>query len=259
MKKYRRPYRIKRKKPIWKKRFFGLSILLLIISGGIFYLIFFASFFQIKEIKISGNEKVLTSDIENVAWEVLFSEGESIFILNPEKIKHQVLFSLPQVSQANVKREWPDGLIIEVRERKPAATFCQNGNCFFIDKEGIIFEPAPENSQLIKIFTEIGSLQNFSLGKKVLEKNIISSILKIESKLKEDLKITPESALLVSDERLNVKTFEGWEIYFDPTKDLNWQLTKLKAVLEEEISPEKRKNLDYIELRFGNLAPYKYR
>jgi len=33
----------------------------------------------------------------------------------------------------------------------------------------------------------------------------------------------------------------------------------LRAVLEEEILPEKRKNLEYIELRFGNLAPYKYK
>jgi len=29
--------------------------------------------------------------------------------------------------------------------------------------------------------------------------------------------------------------------------------------LEEKIPPESRKDLEYIELRFGNLAPFKYK
>jgi len=64
---------------------------------------------------------------------------------------------------------------------------------------------------------------------------------------------------IISEERLNAKTSEGWEIYFNLEGDINWQLTKLGAVLEKEIPPEKRENLEYIDLRFGNFAPFKYR
>jgi len=54
----------------------------------------------------------------------------------------------------------------------------------------------------------------------------------------------------------------GWEIYFNlqkDQKDIDWQLVKLRAVLEEKIPSENRKDLEYIELRFGNFAPYKYK
>jgi len=95
------------------------------------------------------------------------------------------------------------------------------------------------------------------LGDRIIAKEQISKILEIGTKLKDNFKIPIEEILVVSDERLNVKTSEGWQIYFDPQKDLNWQLTKLSAVLKEEIPPEKRADLEYIELRFGNFAPYK--
>ena len=74
----------------------------------------------------------------------------------------------------------------------------------------------------------------------------------------EELKIKTKEFIIFS-EHLNVKTSEDWEVYLNPQEDINWQLTKLGAVLEEEIPLEKRKDLEYIELRFGNFAPYKYR
>ena len=65
--------------------------------------------------------------------------------------------------------------------------------------------------------------------------------------------------MIVSDEKLTGLTTEDWEVYFNLQKDIEWQLTKLRAVLEEKIPPEKRKDLEYIELRFGNFAPFKYK
>jgi hypothetical protein len=63
---------------------------------------------------------------------------------------------------------------------------------------------------------------------------------------------------IISNERLNIKTFEGWLIYFNPKEDLDWQTQKLDLVLEKQIPLEKREELEYIELRFGNQAFIKY-
>ncbi len=111
---------------------------------------------------------------------------------------------------------------------------------------------------MIKIKKSAGD-KELKLGDRVLEKELLSSILEIESKLKNNLKIIPEEALVVSEERINLKTSEGWEIYLNPKGDIEWQLTKLRVDLEEEIPQERRKDLEYIELRFGNFAPYKYK
>jgi len=52
---------------------------------------------------------------------------------------------------------------------------------------------------------------------------------------------------------LDVKTAEGWEIYFNLEENLSWQLTQLYLLLERKISPEERRTLQYIDLRFNKI------
>jgi len=282
MKKFRKPYRIKRKKSIIRNRFFWLFILVLIIFGGIFYLICFHSFFQIKEIKISGNQKVsideaslhlpprstswgsLTEDLENLLREkvnqkILFFNSKSIFLANFSEIKKEILKNFPQVEETNLKRKFPNIIFVQIKERKPVAVFNQTDKNFFIDKEGIIFERISEvDLKMLKIKNLILTA-DLELGEKAIEKEKLFQILEIESKLREDLKILSQEISIVSEERLNIKTSEGWQIYFSFKENLDWQLTKLRAVLEEKILQERRKDLEYIDVRFGNFAPYKFK
>ena len=273
MKKYRKPYRVKKKKSIFRNRFFWLGILILIVFIGLFYFLVFSSFFQIKEIKISGNsafaealadrQKISVENIQEVIEKeieqrVLFLPSKSIFLADFPKIKAKISEIFPQIAQINCKREFPDTLTVTIEERKPTAVFNQEDLYFFLDKEGIIFENTLAGGQLIKIKKAIKD-KELKLGDRVLEKELISAILEIESKLENDLKIPIEEVLVVSDERINIKTSDGWEIYLNPKGDIEWQLTKLRVDLEEEIPQERRKDLEYIELRFGNFAPYKYR
>ena len=263
MRTYRKPYRVKKKKSVISSRFFLLGILILLAFIGLFYLSVFSSFFQIREIKISGNQKIQTQELQNLIQEQIVNKlfsfsSKSIFLADLSKVKAKISETFPQIAQINFEREFPDTLIVRVEERKPTAVFNQGDLYFFLDKEGIIFEQAAADSQLIKIKKSAGD-KELKLGDRVLEKELLDSILEIESKLKNNLRIIPEEVLVVSDERINLKTFEGWEIYLNPRGDIEWQLTKLRVDLEEEIPQERRNDLEYIELRFGNFAPYKYR
>ena len=64
--------------------------------------------------------------------------------------------------------------------------------------------------------------------------------------------------ILNTEDRVNAKTLGGWEVYFNPQNDIAWQTTKLEAVLAKHIPAEKREILEYIDVRFGNLAPFKF-
>jgi len=262
---WHRPYKIKKKKPIYKNQFFWLGILFLILFSSIFYLLFFFEFFQVKNINVEGQNKVSADSIKLLAEsklenEILFFNTESIFLVKSGEIKEQILDDFPQIAKAEVRRELPDIIDIKISERVGQAVWCQEERCFALDNEGIIFEDIFDvATDTFRVRGGAGDKPDLKLGDKITDKDKLSQVLYLESKLRDKIKISIVDINMVSDERLNAKTLAGWEIYFNPEEDLNWQLDKLYAVLDKEISSEKRDDLEYIELRFGNLASYKYK
>src|SRR4030066_1952570 len=260
MKHYRKSHRYKRKKPIYRNRFFWFSVLFSIIIASLFYFVFFTPTFKIKEIVISGNQKVSTESIENIVQEVLASEGDLFFITNTNKVKMTILLTHPEIGLVNVKMRLPDRIIVEIKERQTVGVWCQNENiCQKIDEEGVIFENIGEITQgslIVKDFVFQGDTQ---LGEKVIEKDDLASIFKINSQLKDSLNIPVREFVVSSEDKLTVVAEDGWELYFDVKKDVEWQLTKLKTLLSGMISFEQRKYLEYIELRFGNFANPKFK
>lgn len=186
---FRKPYRIKRKKSILKSRFFWVGALGLVVLIGVFYLICFCSFFQIKKIEISGNQKVKTEALENliekeISKKILLFSSKGIFLANMGEIQASVLGEFPQVAEAELGKNFPDGLMVEIKERKPVAVFCQDENYFFIDKEGVIFEENTDD-KMLKIKSSIFSGE-IELNKEVVNKEKLAQILGIQAKLKKN-------------------------------------------------------------------------
>lgn len=260
---YRKPHQFKRKKPFFRSGFFWLGLLIIIILSSVFYFLFFYTTFQVGKINISGENKVskdnILSIIENkLEQKIIFFKTKSIFLINLKEIKKEILDEIPQIDGIEIKRQFPDALNAVVTERMGVVLWCQNEKCFLADKEGIIFEEKENDDSLIKITG--GEKTNTPLfGEEVIAKEDLEKILKIASKLKSDFKIPIKDFLISSESTLTLITEEGWEIYFTLKNDIDWQITKLGAVLEEKIPAEKRRDLEYIELRFGNFAPFKFK
>jgi hypothetical protein len=92
-------------------------------------------------------------------------------------------------------------------------------------------------------------------GEKVIEKEILDKILEISKKIEFEI----EKVSIISNDNLHLRTSQGFKIFIDPKKDIDWQITKLKVSLENAIPKEKIGNLEYIDLRFGNFAYPKYK
>ncbi len=261
---FKKPHRVKRKKSIISYRFFWLGILISVILFSIFYFLFFSQTFQVEKIIVTGEEEVSKEKFkllveEKLEKKIFFLKTRNIFLVNLNEIKKDILNNFPHIAEVEIGRGFPDALNIIVVKRFDLAVWCQAEQCFLVDNEGVIFAEIfdidPEAFQI----KNLALVSELKLGNKVIEKEKLNQILDIKSKLRDNLKILLTAVTIVSEKRLNIETSEGWEIYFNSQEDIEWQLTKLRAVLEEEILPENRKNLEYIDLRFGNLAPYKYR
>jgi len=237
---FRKPHRIKKKKSIFKSRLFWLLVLILIIVGIIFYYLFFSKIFQIKEIEVVGEEIIAENQIKKII------PLSNIFLINISNIEMNILNQFPHIFNVNIKREFPDKLNITIAERVAVGIWCEQENCFLVDRSGVAFEKALPEIDLIKIFST----------KELLKKEKIEQILEIQQELNKK-EIQLKEVKIVSEERLNVKTSEDWEIYFNLRRDdISRQIFNLRIVLKERISLERRKNLQYIDLRFDKIFIY---
>ena len=114
--------------------FFGLTI---------FYFLFFFPGFQISAITVSGNQNINGNIIESAARQDIqkhffgFSY-KTIFMVNPDALKKNLLSEFPQIDDINVQKQWPQSLSLKITERVPVADFCLVGAVFFGADFGII-------------------------------------------------------------------------------------------------------------------------
>lgn len=239
------------------------TVFFLSVIGGIaIYNIFFSPFFQIGEVLIYGNGRTLPRELQNfigqqLSQNIFFFSTKSILFISVGEIENRVLENFPSLAQVAVKRRWPDTLEVRVQEREPKAIWCKETACFLVDEEGIIFEKIADTSDRLVIQSPDYTEELF-LGKQVLSGKEMADILLLRDSFKNELQLDIPEVVFVSSQRINVRTPEGWEVYFNfPVNELSWQITRLKLVLQEQIPAERRPGLEYIDLRFSKIY-YRY-
>lgn len=264
---YRKPYRVRKKRSILKNRALWYSLLILALVAGAFYLVYFLPYIQIHNVdarNLSVPAKVSAEDVRNLAsqnigQDFLMFNSKSILFLDSNKIKNSILQQYPQIDKVIVKRILPNKVAVEVQERQPYALFCKSdNNCWYFDNNGIAFEWVQNNPLPMIQIRNLSYADDVRLGDKIVTEDFLKKIEKLNDKIINDLKINIAEFEIPSQGRLNVKTADGWEIYFDPAGDLNWQGIELGLVLQQKIPPDKVGNLEYIDLRFSKVF-YKYR
>jgi hypothetical protein len=272
VKQLRKPHKFKKKKPIYLSRFFWLGLLIFVFIISSCYLIFFYDFFQIKKVE-SSDEEIGLFIKEKIKQDFFFFSSQSIFLIDTGKIEKVALERFPRINEIKIKRSFPDKLAVSISWQTPFFIFCLTSdleeeneavmeNCFILDKEGIAFEKesAIEEQYRQEIFRlkKLSSEDNqIFLGSKIIEKKDLEEISNIYYFFEENLKIKLKEVIILP-EKLVVLTHEGWSAYFDLKGDIEWQINKLRFLLKEKISKERRGSLQYIELRFGNYANPKY-
>lgn len=101
-------------------------------------------YFRIHEIEISGCRTVDKEELRKFAG---MSYEMNMLSLDPDTIQER-LVQHPWIKSAKVKRVWPDGLDVTVREHKPQALLAEQGGkqWRYVSSSGVIFA-SPEQGQ----------------------------------------------------------------------------------------------------------------
>lgn len=139
----------------------------------------------------------------------------------------------------------------------PAFAEATAGTCFYIDKNGIIFNSAPKTSGGLVVLIKDYSNREIKLNDKVLDLDLINTILEIKDYLSLEIGLSVASFDIDSypTEKLRVVTNESWYILFGLKQEIKKQLLSLKVVLDEKI--QNRMSLQYVDLRIENRIYYK--
>ena len=266
MKSFRQPYKVRRKKQmskrmllILKSKLFVKVLFALIIVCISIWLVIFSQVFQVKHIHISGIQRAPIQEVQNIIEDkiknkIWFWNTRNILLIDTNQIQESILRGFPEIIEVNVSKKFPDALDVVVNERNQSAILIWQDKNFFIDNQGVIFEQvfdANAISDALKIKTCFLHSEP-KLGYEVIEPETLSKIFIIETKLRK-MEIQIDVIEIVSNSRVNVKTQEAWEIYFNTNGDVAEQILELEMVLKEKIPPEDRGDLEYIDLRFDKI------
>jgi cell division protein FtsQ len=91
--------------------------------------------FPVREVQLQNETKYVTSDV--VVDRVKGHLNKGFFWLDVDEIQKSIL-TLPWISEAGIKRVWPDRIVVEVKEHMPQARWNETG---VLSTEGHIFYP----------------------------------------------------------------------------------------------------------------------
>lgn len=235
-------------------------------NGGLFVVVFililwsffWLPYFRISEILIN-DPLVPKKEVEEKlslslsSFTRFFLPQNNLFLFPAKNAEKIILES--GLGVAKVEKKFPNKISVDFKEVRPKFLYCEENECFYIDKNGIPYETAPFFSDSPIPILEIN--KNLQLGESFLEKYIADFLIGFEQEIQKlELKIKTVKI----DKDIRLTTNEGWSLIFilkenlfvSQSKDI---AEKLFLLFERKIKDRSR--LDYIDMRFPNKAFYK--
>lgn len=248
-----------------------LGILLVTFSSWVLH----RPYLQINHIIVNGNSVVSDKDITDVTENVLSGKYVFLFprtnsLLYPEKeIETSVLAAFKKIERVDIVRIDFQTLSMEVEEQKPHALWCgeegdtltdgeEERNCYFLNAEGFIFSHAPNFTGNVFLRFYGGIMDGNPIGAYYLKTNneFIRTNVLIDSIKKLDM--NPIELRLLEEADMELYMDGGSKILFARDQRPSEVLDNLKVVLESETFQNKAKrDIEYIDLRFGNKVYFK--
>lgn len=231
----------------------------------------FASYlprFAIERVDVEGahslRPKVLEAYVATKLWDgspEFFSES-NIFFYPRTEIEMAVQEFFPRVEQVHLSRASMLGnaVTITIEERKPFARWCQELTvCFAIDRSGVIFAPASTTAafETSYVFEGVLSGEGSPLSQAFVPGRF-SAVLALLERLGQ-ASFSPKLITITGDQDFSIVLEEGFPLKVTFGADVGTVVKNLELVLASEALRGKERELEYVDLRFGNRVYYKWK
>ena len=210
-----------------------------------------SDFFQITTMKINGNHMVSKEQVTVLSKVDIHS---NLLAINISQVK-SLLESHPWIAGAEIIRNWPNRLVITVRENKPVALLSRKTGLFYLDNKGHIIAAASPTQELD--FPVVTGLENFIFN--TASSDPIPAILQDAMKLLQlssrNNSILPEqniSEIHITDNGSIILYLleRAFPIYMGKDGDISTRFYRLVKVLKNLYKTREFSSVSYIRLDY---------
>lgn len=251
-----RKKRGERKSALKLLKFVFETIFFLFFIGVLIYLLFFASFAKIKNVRVKGGSTRIEMQTVQKAEEFLsgkflwFFPKNGIVLFNLNKQKMVDAIRQNDIKEIFIEYKWFNSVEIEIKEREGALNWCNEDDCVILDSEGEEISKGIDGDY--PIINEKCSIEGEK--KKCDKVKFIFAISKFIS-TKTNLKIKSYFLEDCFSQKLVAKVSSGPQIYFDLARSAEDQGVILEGILAERF--ESLYGLEYIDLQVEGKVFYK--
>lgn len=249
----------------WLSVVFLVLVIIVPISLFIWFL-FFTQIFNIQAVTVIDARPQTTEVIKEIIDNELRSNRwyTNIFLTPADAVEAKITSSLPQVRTVHINRKLPATLVAVVQEKTPALLLLSSGNYYFVDADGVAYEEARLDTLPGTVLPNVKNTDQsaeVTLGVKAIESSFVSLVQQVQEKLPEfvEAEVAEIHIPALGAREVYFLLNNNWELRFDSTRTAEAQLQVLKRVLEEAISLDEKKTLEYIDLRIPDRVYYRNR
>jgi len=221
-------------------KYFGFVVLPVLMVVAAIYMAsgIVKSAFRVRSVVISGNEHLTDEELKTMAG---LGTDASLISVSSRRISSKMMES-PWMRSVDVRKEFPDRLLIHISEAEPFALLDMKGKLFIVDDRGTMLE---ELRDIAVPFLPVISSNPYQEKGAFQEAIILAKAIKNTGLLsgKDHIEIISHKPqeMSVNIDGIVVKVGEG---------EYEDKLARLKDI-EEEIK-SRNISVDYIDLRFAN-------
>lgn len=267
---YYRNRATQRKKREWlsatlKKVYLLVSITTL---SFLIYFLFFTNFFRVEKVVLIDNVEVNQTEVEEafnkfatrkILWVL---PADNIFLLDKNSLNDFLLAEIPRLEQIEIEKKLTDVIKVKVRERQLLLVWVAGNQLHYVDQYGSICCRATLDEVVERDLPLVydSNDREVYLREEVVTRNFVGFLQDLHQQfpLQINVDIKKFWAPSILAKEVHLETTGGWRVYFSIDRSVESQLGDLKVVMDEQIK-EGIERVDYIDLRIGNWAYYKYK
>lgn len=234
-----------------------------------------SDYFRLKHIDVEGTQNVaLMQSIQHMGV-----QGQNIFLVDTDSIQKRIQTS-SLVAAVEIKKQFPDQLIVTIKERKAKVLWQNAQGTFSIDAQGIVIAPVSATTDTPQLGTVVDLTELHHVLQKsaqtapslhpgtylknidiVFASNVWQQVPKVAGidtfKLYYDGTIYasttgPTDGMASSSGSYIIESPDGWKAYLGSSQDTNSLDNRLKELNEiVKLARQQQMNIATIDLRYG--------